>query len=248
MKLPPAYTVLSAGSVRAAMRADLVPLLSPWLLTRPLALPAASEAVAGGRAGTHRVTLADGRTVRVRAYRRGGLIGRFVHHAYLGFSPRPLHELVVTGEARRRGVATAEVLAARVEGHVVYRGTLVTAEIPAAETLLDALRHASDATTRCTLAAAAGRAIAALHAAGVVHADLNATNIVVHPEHGTYAITLLDFDRARVRSGPLGAAARRRGLRRLTRSLTKLDPAGTLVGPAERRAFGVAYGEPGCGC
>jgi len=248
VRLPAAYTVLVAGSVRAAIRDDLVPLLAPWLLTRPLVLPSANEVVAGGRGGTRRVTLADGRNVMVRAYCRGGLIARVVRDAYLGFRPRPLHELVVTSEARRRGVAAAEVLAARVEGRLVYRGTLVTAEVPAAETLLEALRRAPDGTARCALAAAAGRAIGALHAAGVVHADLNATNIVVHAENGGRAITLLDFDRARVRAGPLGRTARRRGLRRLARSLAKLDPAGALVGVAERHAFGEAYGGPGCGC
>src|SRR5207244_13550456 len=63
---------------------------------------------------------------------------------YLGLRPRPLRELALTVEARRRGVAAAEVLAARVEGRLAYRGALVTAEVPAAATLLEALRGAPD--------------------------------------------------------------------------------------------------------
>src|SRR5207247_2417529 len=82
---------------------------------------------------------------------------------------------------RRRGVAAAEVLAARVEGRLAYRGALVTAEVPAAATLLEALRGAPDRAARRGLAAAAGRAVAGLHAAGVGHADLHLRNLVVLP-------------------------------------------------------------------
>jgi 3-deoxy-D-manno-octulosonic acid kinase len=177
-----------------------------------------------------------------------------VRDTYLGFRPRPLRELAVTAEARRRGVAAVEVLAARVEGRLLYRGALVTALVPASVTLLDALRAAPDGEARGALAAAAGQAIGTLHAAGVFHADLNLTNILVHDAAGGTRIALVDFDRARLRPGPLGQGNRRRNLRRLARSLAKLDPGGTLAGVAERRAFRAAYAaralseeDPSCG-
>jgi 3-deoxy-D-manno-octulosonic acid kinase len=232
--------VLRAGAVRAAIRRDLVAELGPWLLAPRLVLPPGAEPLASGRGAAYRVGLATGRRVVVRICRRGGLVARFVRETYFGLRPRPLRELGVTAEARRRGVAAAEVLAARVEGRLAYRGALVTSEVPASATLLDALRTA-DGPARRALAASAGRAIAALHAAGVFHADLNLTNILVHPGPAGAAIALLDFDRARLRSGPLSAAARRRNLRRLGRSLAKLDPARRLAGPEERRAFRDAY-------
>ncbi len=245
--VPPAYTLLADGPVRAAIRSDLIAVIAPWLLACPLVLPPDSELITGaGRGGAYRGTLTDGRRVVVRPYRRGGFVARFVRESYLGWRPRPLTELLVTSEARRRGVAAAEVLAARIEGGLLYRGALVTAEIPDARTLLDALRGTSEVSARCALAASTGRALAVLHGAGVAHADLNVTNILVHGDHPS-TIVLVDFDRARLQAGPLGQRARRRNLRRLAGSLAKADPGGRLIGPAERDAFCAAYGDGACG-
>ena len=94
----------------------------------------------------------------LRSYRRGGVAARVVRETYLGLGARPFRELVVTTEARRRGVAAPEVLAARVEGRLAYRGAIVTAEIAGTVTLLEALRQADDGARRRALAAArAGR-------------------------------------------------------------------------------------------
>ena len=248
MKVPPAYSLLRAGSVRVAIRRDLVADLGPWLLAPHFLLPPGAEALASGRGAAYRVGLANGLRVVVRVCRRGGLMARFVRETYFGLRPRPLRELSLTAEARRRGVAAAEVLAARVEGRLTYRGAVITSEVPSAITLLEALRRAPDAAARQVLAASAGRAIATLHAAGVFHADLNLTNILVHPGAAGTAIALLDFDRARLLSGPLTPAARRRNLRRLARSLAKLDPGRRLAGPEERRAFRDAYAAGGATC
>jgi 3-deoxy-D-manno-octulosonic acid kinase len=236
--VPPAYRLLAAGAVRAVVRHDLASELGPWLLAPALALPAGGEIASSGRGPAYRIPLRDGSTAVLRVYRRGGLVARLVRRTYLGIRPRPLRELAVTAEARRRGVAAAEVLAARVEGRLVYRGALLTAEVPAAVTLVDALRRAPDDNARRALAASAGRAVAALHGAGVFHADLNLTNVLVGPAG---AVTLVDFDRARLGRGALSGRARRRNLRRLARSLAKLDPEGTLAGADVRRAFRDAY-------
>jgi 3-deoxy-D-manno-octulosonic acid kinase len=248
--LPQAYTLLAAAPVRAAIRTDLVPVLAAWLLAPRLVLPAGAEPLTTGRGGAYRIALADGRRAVVRLYRRGGVVARVVRETYVGARPRPLRELVVTEEARRRGVPTPEVLAARVQGRFVYRGALVTAEIPAAVPLLEALRMAPDDAARRALAAAAGRAVARLHGAGVVHADLNLDNIVVRP--GDDGIVLLDFDRAGLRHGALPARVRRSSLRRLARSCAKLDPDGATLGPGVRGAFRRAYAgerdEQPCGC
>ena len=244
-RVPPSYAVVGRAPVWAAVRHDLAPVLGPWLSAPRLVVPPDAEPLAGGRGAAYRMTLPGGLRVVLRRCRRGGVVARLVGETYVGLWPRPLRELAVTVEARRRGVAAAEVLGVRVEGGLLYRGAVVTAEVPAAATLLDALRAAPDGAVRRALATAAGRAVARLHAAGVFHADLNLTNILVHPEAGGAAVVLLDFDRARLRRAPLAAAARRRNLRRLARSLAKLDPEGRLAGAEERRAFLVGYGSPG---
>ncbi len=241
VRVPASYALLRSGAVRAAIRSDLVPALGAWLLAPRLELPPGAAPIASGRGPAYRMRLGDGAPVVVRICRRGGLAARLVRETYLGLRPRPLRELALTVEARRRGVAAAEVLAARVEGRLAYRGALVTAEVPAAATLLEALRGAPDRAARRGLAAAAGRAVAELHAAGVFHADLNLRNILVHPGPEGVRAALLDFDRAWLGAPPLRTAARRRNLRRLARSLAKLDPEGQLAGAEERRAFRDAY-------
>jgi 3-deoxy-D-manno-octulosonic acid kinase len=243
--LPSAYTPVGRGRVRAAIRRDLVDLIAPWLAAPHLQLPAGAQPLAGGRGATYRVALAGGPDVVVRLYRRGGLAARFARDRYLGVRPRPLRELAVTNEVRRRGVPTVEVVAARVEGRVAYRGALVTVAVPQARTLIDALRAAGDVAARSALATAAGRAVATMHAAGVFHADLNLTNLLVHPGPTGDEVLVLDFDRARLLARPLPLVARRRNLARMARSLRKLDPAGGLVGDAERAAFHAAYAAVG---
>lgn len=247
--MPAGYDLLHVGAVRAAIRSDLVPALASWLLAPELALPKDAEPIASGRGPAYRVGLAGSGRAILRIYRRGGLLAHAVRETYLGFRPRPLRELVLTVEARRRGVAAAEVLAARVDGGLVYRGALVTAEVAHALTLVEALRRAAHSGARLELAAAAGRAVAALHGAGVFHADLNLTNLLVHAHPEGARVTLLDFDRAWLGAVPLPAPARRRNLRRLLRSAAKLDPAGALAGAAERGAFRDAYAahHPGLG-
>lgn len=250
MTLPADFTLLTAPAIRAAIRRDLAPVLAPWLLAPELALPADAQPIASGRGAVYRATVPGGIRAVVRFYRRGGWLGRVVRETYLGHPPRPLLELALTAEIRRRGVDAAEVLAARVEGRLAYRGVLVTAEVPGAVPLIDALRAAPDAAERRSLAERAGGAVARLHDAGVWHADLNMNNVLV-PAGSPGALVFVDFDRARLSAGPLAIAARRQNLRRLRRSLQKLDPHGALGGDAESGAFRHAYdataGMP-CGC
>ena len=238
--LPSGYALLSAATVRAAVRRDLVPTLGPWLLRAELEMPPDAEPIASGRGAAYRALLPGGVRAVVRPYRRGGLVARVVRRTYVGRWPRPLRELVLTAEARRRGVAVPEVLAARVEGGVAYRGALVTAEVPWARPLLEALR-AADPATRRLLAATAGRAVGAMHEAGVFHADLNLDNILIDAREGGATATVIDLDRARLTSGPLSRQARRRNLRRLERSVRKLDPRAAVFGPESLAGFREGY-------
>lgn len=242
MTLPPAYTLLRAGAVQAAVRRDLADDLAAWLLAPELREPANAERIAGGRNAAWRLRLPDGAAAVLRRYRRGGWLARWVSETYVDRPLRPLRELRVTVAARARGAAVPEVLAARVEGRVFYRGAILTAEIPDAQPVLDALASAADAETRRRLAARAGDAVATLHRAGIVHADLNCGNILLHPPSpaGERA-TIIDLDRAALRAGPLGRWRRRRALRRLRRSLAKLDPHGRCAGPDAVAAFRDAY-------
>jgi 3-deoxy-D-manno-octulosonic acid kinase len=240
VRVPDGYTVLRRWHVRALVRSDLVTDLAPWLLASRLVVPQGSQALRGGRGAAHRVRLPGGIAAVLRYYRRGGWLARLVRESYLGSTARPFRELVVTVEARRRGVAAAEVLAARVEGWLTYRGAIVTAEVPDAVPVIEALRDATGDRRRA-LATAVARVVADMHRAGVFHGDLNLTNLVARGVTAGPDVTILDFDRARVGRAPLGARARERNLRRLARSLRKLDPAGHLAAPDDVAAFHAAY-------
>jgi 3-deoxy-D-manno-octulosonic acid kinase len=168
----------------------------------------------------------------LRHYRRGGLVARLSEDRYLW-----------TGEARVRAFAEFRLLtslaarnmpvpvpiAARYQRRGLwYRCDLITRRIPGAASLSAVLAAAplADASWRRM-----GWAIAGLHAAGVDHADLNAHNILLD-EQGT--VSIVDFDRGRVRRA--GAWARR-NLSRLRRSLAKISgdlPADRFPGEAWR--------------
>jgi 3-deoxy-D-manno-octulosonic acid kinase len=221
------------------VRDDLVPVLGPWLLATPLAPPPGATPIDGGRGAAFRVAVGSGQSGIVRFGRRGGFVGRFVRDVYAGLRPRPWRELAVTVAARHPGAPVPEVLAGCVHGWLVYRSAIVTAEVPAASTMMEALAASADGAARCALARRAGGAVARLHDAGVVHADLNLTNVLV--SGGTCAI--VDLDRARLVAGGAGRGARQRNLRRLRRSAARLDPQGRVVAGDVMRAFHDAYRE-----
>ena len=246
MTPPAGYTRLARGRCRATVRDDLVPALGPWLLRVPLAPPAGAVAIPGGRGAAFRLELAGGERAVVRFGRRGGAVARIVADRYVGVRPRPWRELDVALRARARGAPVAPVLAAGVQGFGVYRSVVVMAEVPDATTLLDAVGGAGTAAAREAIARRAAGAIARLHAAGVVHADLNLSNILVSRDQ----VAVVDLDRARLRRGPLGGRARARSLRRLGRSLARLDPMRRVIEEPVVRAFHDAYrtaAEGACG-
>ena len=86
--------------------------------------------------------------------------------------------------------------------------------------------------------------IARMHEAGIAHADLNLTNILVRIATDSPAVLLIDFDNARVFPSPLPLRQRQRNLQRLQRSLNKLDPGGWLSSPLDVRIFCRAYDQP----
>jgi len=235
MTVPPGYTALADGARRAVVRDDLVPALAGWLLATPLVPPPDATPIGGGRGAAYRVPWAGG--IVVRFGRRGGAIARLVRDRYLGVRPRPWRELAVSIAARDRGAPVPEVVAACVHGWAAYRSAIVTRELPGVTPVLAALEAARPGDARGAVAAAAGVAVARLHGAGVVHADLNLSNIVV----GGDGAVIVDLDRARLRPGALGARLRERSLRRLRRSLAKLDPQGAIVDPEVRQCFHDAY-------
>jgi len=193
-------------------------------LERVLRRQADGEAVVGGRGGTVRIPTEQGPVI-LRRFRRGGAM-RWLGETYFGFRARPLREFELLLRARRRGLPVPDPLAAVVERRfaVAYRGCLLMHEIVGAVPISDlvAVEPPPD------LIAMLARGLRELHDAGLSHPDLNLGNVlVVSRSYGT-RLAFVDLDRARLGAGPVGAATRRRSLRRLRRSAGKLDPTGRL--------------------
>ena len=157
--------------------------------------------------------------VVLRKYLRGGLPGRFIrdHYVFTGWQrSRPVSEFDVLERLHEAGLPVPRPVAAMVRRHgLVYTGALMTLRIDDVSPLADELEaRAGDAPFWRSV----GRCIRRFHDHGVVHADLNARNILVGGER----IYLIDFDRARIAPGRHSAF--RRNLARLRRSLEKFRP------------------------
>ena len=197
------------------------------------------ESLRGGRGTLWRVPFEGNGAAIVRTYRRGGLVRHLTRDLYWDRPPRPFAELRTLVEARRRGVPTVEVLGAGMTwaGWGCYRGTLVTREAAGFVDGWRWLQTLPAAAERRAVAAHVAETIRLMHARGVQHADLNLTNVLVRVEDGRPAALILDFDRARMFASGLTPTRRRRNLRRLRRSMSKLDPDGRFFPLAERDEF-----------
>jgi 3-deoxy-D-manno-octulosonic acid kinase len=156
----------------------------------------------------------------LKQYLRGGWAARVSRHHYVfsGFErSRSLMEFKILEQLSAAGLPAPEPLAAicRRDGKF-YTAWLMTRRIMNAEPLADliATRRGDPVMWRNT-----GVCIRRFHGFGLVHADLNARNILVGEDD---VIHLVDFDRSRVRQGDSRACAV--NLRRLHRSLEKNWP------------------------
>ena len=178
----------------------------------------ALQSAAGGRGTVAFITTAHGERWVLRHYRRGGLVARWLddRYAWTGESrTRSFAEWRLLRQLRAWNLPVPRPVAARYQRDGwSYRADLLTAELPTRTTLAAAL---SAAPLPMDSWQAVGRCVAALHAHGVHHADLNANNLLL----GTDAtVFVLDFDRGRIRAR---GAWERRVLARLRRSLVKVS-------------------------
>jgi hypothetical protein len=231
------FSRISAGPYQLYLRADLAP-HADALAVALGELGAAnstgtSNRGAGNRGGGFRLALPGGPELFVRRARRGGAMRRVLDDLYFGFHPRPLSELMVTAEAARRCVPLAEPMGAAVRWVApgLYRGFFIT-RAAAGMTLWEFLRTDDDPSVRAHVLERAREAIETMLREGLHHPDLNLQNLFVTPHGESFAVIILDLDRARLRDRPVSGAARRRIAARLLRSAHKLDPGGRFLDSA----------------
>jgi 3-deoxy-D-manno-octulosonic acid kinase len=173
--------------------------------------------VSGGRGSAWFVGSAPNAWV-LRHYRRGGFIARLSadRYGWLGEERvRAFAEWRLLEYLSQRGLCVPKPVAAWYQrAGMTYRCDLITQRIVNAQSLsaVLALGTLPEGTWR-----AVGAVIARFHGFGVDHADLNAHNILID---GSQVISVIDFDRGRLRAPGAWAS---RNLRRLRRSLTKIS-------------------------
>lgn len=194
------------------------------------ALTSAVEAGAGNRQSAFRLNLDEGAELFARRGRRGGLIASILSDTYVGIAPRPLTELAVTIEARRREIPVAEPMGAMIEwiGPVLYRGVFLTRAVRGM-TLWEFLKTDDDPTVRNHVLAQARAAIDTMHDKGLFHADLNLHNLLVTQAQESFTVIIIDLDKSRLFDAPVPSAMRRANGSRLLRSARKLDPSGQYL-------------------
>lgn len=156
----------------------------------------------------------------LRQYLRGGQAARVSRDRYVfaGFGKsRPVMEFAMLERLSGIGLPVPAPLAAMcVRDGVLYRGWILMRMIRDAHPLADliAKRQNDPELWRVT-----GECIRRFHNHGVIHADLNARNILIDSAGEVF---LIDFDRARIRKNDSRAFSS--NLRRLRRSLHKVWP------------------------
>ena len=199
-----------------------------------------------GRQRLRAVRLRNGENALIRTYHHGGLFQGVTGRTFFSWPPRPFRELAVTEELRRRGVPTIEVYGACVEGVFgpFYRGWLITRELQGSYDLWTALQNGfvREWTVEKVLRPVA-TSLCFLHRQGVYHSDLNLKNILVRAEPGGVKGYIIDFDKARLFLGNLPKPFAEKNLRRLLRSVWKLDPRREYLTTADWDRFVAWYHE-----
>jgi 3-deoxy-D-manno-octulosonic acid kinase len=201
--------------------------VAPWSSGIPEGAPV--DDVSSGRGSLRRVRC-GGMVALVRRYRRGGALRRLLPDAFLS-DARARREVAALARLAPLGLAP-RCLALEVRGGWLKRLTIAVEEVPGAR---DLLAHAQDGERdERGLAAAAGRAVRAMHDAGVLHADLNLTNVIARRDASGWRAWIVDLDGAR--SAPAGPERRVREVLRLCRSVDKW-PASARTSAEARAAF-----------
>ena len=152
----------------------------------------------------------------LRYYRRGGMLGRLNKDLYLRTTSnrsRGYQELNLLAQMQSLKLPVPNPFAARfVPSGIMYRADILIEEIPSAKTFFDALRDDSlDAEAWASL----GGTIARFHANGIDHTDLNIRNILLDQNSKFW---LIDFDKcSRRKAGGWSQS----NLARLKRSIEK---------------------------
>jgi len=189
-----------------------------WLEAAWWAQRGAVTQSAEGRGAAYMIE-ADGRSLVLRHYRRGGFIARLSADRYVwrgAERTRSFEEWHLLYLMHRAGLPVPQPIAAgyRRDGHT-YSADLLVERIAGVRSLATALRTGP---VSIGIWVAIGRWLRHFHMRGICHADLNAHNVLLGATDNE--VWLIDFDRGAVRTPGWWCDA---NLVRLQRSLQKIS-------------------------
>lgn len=210
---------LQAGPLRILYDPTALDVVSPeWLSAEFWRIRKGVLAEFGGRGQALAVATGAGPAV-LRAYFRGGLVARLVRDRYLftGYQKsRSFREWRLLARLHDIGLPVPQPLMAGCERRgATYRAALLTRlientiSLPQAADILEPEHWQK-----------LGKTLQRFFRAGVVHPDLNASNLLIDGDCNWFVI---DFDRARIQNGPSNPVPM---LDRLERSLDKFGIVG----------------------
>jgi tRNA A-37 threonylcarbamoyl transferase component Bud32 len=184
-------------------------------------LALAGGAGSSGRGASAVVSGPSGTRWRLKRMRRGGRFAGLRGDRYRS-SARLIDALSVSVEALVRGVPTARPVMLLLERDFWwrFRGSMAFEEIERAHDLASFARDGQ--ITLDDLIGAIG-VVKAMHDKGILHPDLNLGNLLLRRRPGAVPEAfVIDFDRAKLKAGPLSDRARQAAVRRLERSCAKI--------------------------
>ena len=203
--------------------------------------------------GDLRLVEIDGARLLCKRMRHGGLLAKLLGYRfgdrYLD-RRKPVSEMRVAAHALAHGVATAELPAVIVERAMppFYRYWVLSKELPGCTNLLEYLRERRPRRERIAAVVAAARAVAAMHDAGLYHADLHLKNILLRFDGtGRAEAFIIDFDKAAL-APHMSVRRRFANLRRLWKSAEKARAAGFAIARSDMVRFLVEYGGADFAC
>ncbi len=238
------------GQVELLAESGLVDALVERGLLRDVPLHELCGLVQPQLAGRGRPVLLELRGARVvaKAMLRGGLFGALLGAAlgdrFVG-STRVRALVDLLRSLNERGVPTPRLAFARVRRGAagLVRLDVATHEVAGAQDGHAFLASNPRPSLRREAVRAAARSVRALHDAGVDHADLNVTNLLVRarpPPETFVEAFVIDLEKSR-RFDPLPRSAAVQNLARLARSAAKLGLIGTALSRTDLVRFARAY-------